>query len=99
MGRLRTKLSTLPIDDLSLGTAHSTPPAEQLTGKQWQIAVAAGTVQVRGRTKCTATAVQGSSVLHRRRRENCLATQLATQTCSLPATKRKTPRGGETLRE
>lgn len=46
MGGLRTKLSTLPIDDLSLGTTHSIPSAEQLAGKQWQIAVAAGTVHV-----------------------------------------------------
>lgn len=42
MGGLRTKLSALSSDDLSIGKALSTPPA----GKQWQTAVAAGTVQV-----------------------------------------------------
>lgn len=67
MGGLRTKLSTLPIDDLSLGTASSTPPAELLAGKQWQIAVTAGTVEVRARAKCTATAAQKKSSLGRRR--------------------------------
>lgn len=33
-------------NDLSLGTTHLTPPAELVGGKQWQIVVTSGSVQV-----------------------------------------------------